>query len=181
MYTKAVQNKIRSLAFAKARRTGFNIDWEELFVEGEYAVAANLARFDPSKGVPFDVWATQRAHWAMVDYQRRMDPMSRRDRHGTNKRAPIHRSVVHTDAQPKEFLDFHLGGEAPDRSHEEQEVLLRAVDRLDPAERRLLQQYYFEDRTQGDIARDEGVTNAAISHRLKAVLAKLRRCYRQAA
>ncbi|TCL37221.1 RNA polymerase sigma factor (sigma-70 family) [Anaerospora hongkongensis] len=60
------------------------------------------------------------------------------------------------------------------------EALRQAIGKLLPQQRKLLQKLYFGDgRTIVDVAREEGVTISAISHRLDLIYKKLRKLLNQ--
>lgn len=63
---------------------------------------------------------------------------------------------------------------------ETREALRQALDKLLPQQRKLLQKIYFGNgRTIADVAREEGVTVSAISHRLDLIYKKLRKLLNQ--
>ncbi|HML35642.1 MULTISPECIES: sigma-70 family RNA polymerase sigma factor [Sporomusa] len=58
---------------------------------------------------------------------------------------------------------------------EMRKMLSKAVQALLPQQQWLLQQIFFEERSMTEIAREEGVTVSAISHRLELIYKKLKR------
>lgn len=58
-------------------------------------------------------------------------------------------------------------------SREDAARLYRAMDRLSAAQRELVLKVYFENRRIVDIAREEGVSEAAIRNRLKKIYRKM--------
>lgn len=65
-------------------------------------------------------------------------------------------------------------------AQETREALRQALGKLLPQQRKLLKKMYFGDgRTIADIAREEGVTISAISHRLDLIHKKLRKLLNQ--
>lgn len=58
-------------------------------------------------------------------------------------------------------------------SREDAARLYRAMERLSAAQRELVLKVYFEDRRIVDIAREEGVSEAAIRNRLKKIYRKM--------
>lgn len=58
---------------------------------------------------------------------------------------------------------------------EELARLMQAMEALSPAQRELVLKVYFEKVRITDIARAEGVTEAAIRNRLKKIYARLRK------
>ena len=53
--------------------------------------------------------------------------------------------------------------------------LYSAMEALSPSQRELVQKVYFEERKITDIAREEGVTEAAIRNRLKKIYPRLKK------
>ena len=53
--------------------------------------------------------------------------------------------------------------------------LLSAMEVLSPAQRELVEKVYFEERKITDIAREEGVSEAAIRNRLKKIYSRLKK------
>lgn len=53
--------------------------------------------------------------------------------------------------------------------------LYSAMEALSPSQRELVQKVYFEERKITDIAREEGVTEAAIRNRLKKIYSRLKK------
>lgn len=58
---------------------------------------------------------------------------------------------------------------------EEKETLLAAVARLTEKQQRLIQLYYYEEKTSTEIAAMQGVDPSAIRHQLKTVREKLKK------
>lgn len=64
-------------------------------------------------------------------------------------------------------------GEAMRR--EDMARLYSAMEALSPSQRELVEKVYFEERKITDIAREEGVTEAAIRNRLKKIYSRLKK------
>lgn len=58
---------------------------------------------------------------------------------------------------------------------EETARLLRAMESLSPDQRELVRRVYFENQRIVDIAREQGVSEAAIRNRLKKIYAKMKK------
>lgn len=52
--------------------------------------------------------------------------------------------------------------------------LMRAMEALSPAQRKLVQKVFFENQKIVDVAREEGVSHAAIHDRLKRIYKKIK-------
>ena len=57
------------------------------------------------------------------------------------------------------------------------EELYRAVEQLEPQQRELLKKVFLEEIKQTEIAKEEGVSNMAITNRLKKIYAKLKKIF----
>ena len=71
-----------------------------------------------------------------------------------------------------------LDGMDTEREAERREDIARlfsAMEILSPAQRELVEKVYFEERKITDIAREEGVTEAAIRNRLKKIYFRLKK------
>lgn len=54
-------------------------------------------------------------------------------------------------------------------------ALMRAMELLEPQQRALIRQVYFEGRSCASIAREEGVNPATVSHRLERIYRRLKK------
>jgi DNA-directed RNA polymerase specialized sigma subunit len=105
-YTPQFQQSLRFLASRKSQCTGGAVDIDELFSIGECAVAKVLQKFDPSKG-SFSAWAFSHAKWAMQDYMRKIDTVSRRQRAAGATGGMVHLSAMEdstVDRRPTKSL-----------------------------------------------------------------------------
>lgn len=71
-----------ALFFAKnlASRIPHGIDIDDLIQEGWMALSNEISKFDPTKGVSFNSFVSQRVRGAMLDFIRKNDPLVRRIR-----------------------------------------------------------------------------------------------------
>jgi RNA polymerase sigma-70 factor (ECF subfamily) len=78
-------------------------------------------------------------------------------------------------AKGMQLTDGQVGAEFRLEQKEMRKALSKAVKALLPQQRQLLQKIFFEERTMAEIAREEGVTTSAISHRLDLIYKKLKK------
>ena len=74
--------------------------------------------------------------------------------------------------------ELFASAEDTEREAERREDIARlfsAMEILSPAQRELVEKVYFEERKITDIAREEGVTEAAIRNRLKKIYFRLKK------
>lgn len=57
------------------------------------------------------------------------------------------------------------------------ERLHKAINMLEPQQKWLIEQVYFEDRKQVDIAKELGITKMAVTNRLKKIFVKLKKFF----
>lgn len=57
-----------------------SVEIDDLRSEARLALLQAVKRFDPARGVPFGAYARRRISGAVLDFLRRIDPLSRRDR-----------------------------------------------------------------------------------------------------
>jgi DNA-directed RNA polymerase specialized sigma24 family protein len=134
-------------------------DWqEEARAQGALADALARREFDPALGVPLDafryrrivhaVWARYRQEWS---YGRRAQPgIAIPDRP--------------TPARP-----------GPDPGADERARIKSALDGLAELDRGLIRRLFWDGRGEGDLAREWGVSQQAVSKRKQRILTQLRR------
>lgn len=171
LYTREVQEMLRKLAVKMSTRYGGVVDADEFFSVAECAVALKLASF--KRAGNFAAWAGQIGRWAMQDYRRSVDHVSRK-RRGAGEEVP---ALVRIDSCRFNLLDREGFSTPPDRGEgaERSESISRWLSRLNPRERRIIEYYYFDglkDREIAGIFNISGQRTAEVRH---IALAKLRR------
>ncbi|AHM57279.1 hypothetical protein EAL2_c19980 [Peptoclostridium acidaminophilum DSM 3953] len=84
-----------------------------------------------------------------------------------------HSSIFIMQEQGAQFEDKECSIEAMTEQKETSEYIKKAIDELLPQQRDLLQKVFYEDLSIAKIARDEGVSEAAVRNRLKKIYKKL--------
>lgn len=146
------------------------------------------AKFDPSRGVPFEAYARMRIKGEMLDGLRRADPLTRIQRREVkeNKRRKLEDPSFEppTDAQinPETVDIASLPGLASDKFNPEEEVdrkrklqmIEAALDALPDRLFNIFFLYTFEDLTLDEIGQQLGVTQSRVSQLYKQAIRFLR-------
>ena len=96
------------------------------------------------------------------------------------------REVWRNKKRKDKSLDYleSLGVEIPDKTmsvedeyitNEDLNRIYSAIEKLEPQQRELINQIFFEDRTQAEIAKASGVSESAIRDRLNRIYKKLKK------
>ncbi|MDR2671890.1 MAG: sigma-70 family RNA polymerase sigma factor [Coriobacteriales bacterium] len=99
-----------------------------------------------------------------------------REEYNNNRTARRHRIPLETIENSEGFEG--LNDNLPAQEYEKTEMraaLRKAVEGLSPQQQELIDRIFFEDIQQSEIAREEGVSRAAITQRLNRVLEKLKK------
>ena len=100
--------------------------------------------------------------------------LDRQQYNNDKKETRRHVSLAGMDYEGELFVSAEdTEGEAVRR--EDMAWLYSAMEILSPAQRELLEKVYFEERKITDIAREEGVSEAAIRNRLKKIYFRLKK------
>ena len=100
--------------------------------------------------------------------------LDRQQYNNDKKETRRHVSLAGMDYEGELFVSAEdTEGEAVRR--EDMAWLYSAMEILSPAQRELLEKVYFEERKITDIAREEGVSEAAIRNRLKKIYSRLKK------
>lgn len=91
-----------------------------------------------------------------------------------HKETRRHVSLDGMDYEGELFASAEDTEDAVER-REDMARLFSAMQALSPAQRELVEKVYFEERKITDIAREEGVTEAAIRNRLKKIYPRLKK------
>lgn len=79
LYTPELQEGLRKLCNVQARKTNGAISADDLLGVCHMCVVKQFNKFNASKST-FTIWAMQKSRWAIKDYFRSLDHLSRRDR-----------------------------------------------------------------------------------------------------
>lgn len=150
---------VRSIASAIARCHPAN-DVDILIGAGNEGLVRAAAHFKPGQAVPFKAFAVQRVRWAVLQ--------ETRDR----------RRLRRLEAREPAELDFVPSNiPAPDATSLDSDVVTRiakAMAQLSAREQWAISQYYWQERTQAEIAHAFHVTESRVCQVLGEAHAKLR-------
>ena len=114
-----------------------------------------------------EVEVDERLGGMLLDFDRQQD-------NNDQKETRRHFSLDGMDYEGELFASAEdTEGEAERR--EDMARLHSAMEALSPAQRELVKKVYFEERKITDIAREEGVSEAAIRNRLKKIYSRLKK------
>jgi len=131
-------------------------EWmKEMRAHGASAIWQAVCEYDPSRGIPFSAYARQRV-WASALTRYRQEWVY----------------ALRTEWEAEVFAEaVTLCDVDPSRIHE---WLPHLVAELSAAERWLIEQLYWEGRTELEIANELGITQQAVSKRKSTILRGLR-------
>lgn len=86
-----------------------------------------------------------------------------------------HNSVENMQEQGIQIADESVDVVSIIEKQETNQALDKALDKLLPQQRELIQKVFFEERTMADVAREEGVSSKAIQDRVNKIKARLRK------
>jgi RNA polymerase sigma factor FliA len=120
--------------YAKIPETARNhIEYRELFQEGYLGLLEAAKSYDPNKKVQFSTYANWRIMGAMLDYLRRLDPLTQRERMKINELGKKRRKLIEIlgrdpdSAELAEWLDI---SEEELRKIERLQVFILSLDEL---------------------------------------------------
>jgi RNA polymerase sigma factor FliA len=166
---------VRQIAYAVAAKARLSAaDRDDLVGSGALALVGALRRYDPSRGVKVETFATYSVRGAMIDYLRGLDPL------GRDMRRRVQREDLPQPWTPvNEIEAVDVPASAPDLDRQiavqERQTLARHLLMRVPArERRVLVGVFWQERTQRAIASNLGVNASRISQLRTRALKRLR-------
>ncbi|HVZ63393.1 MAG TPA: sigma-70 family RNA polymerase sigma factor [Lacunisphaera sp.] len=190
IYTADIQDAIHIVAKSISRKTGGEVDADELFSVGECAVAAKLEQFDTSRGYAFKAWACRLAKWAMQDYLRSIDPLTRDERDAWNAKQEARKNageeptklIVHIDALPP-GVSPAIGESQPDRGEQNDDLqhVLALVEQLPSMDAAFLKEYYVYGTSIAAVASAYECSGETVRRSIRRSLDTLRGLARQEA
>lgn len=162
------------------RCPGGGYDFDDLVGEGALALADCARRFDPSRGVTLEAFASQRVRGAMIDYIRSHDVLSRysRERAEAIQRDGGDLGRLHVRrASPDALLGVSDAGPRPDDAAIDALDLARvrrAALHLPPRLARVYRLLFQQELTQQQAAEALGVTASWICIQRREIVEALR-------
>jgi RNA polymerase sigma factor (sigma-70 family) len=152
---------LRRAAYATCRHIPQWIQRDDLVQEANLAAWQAASRWDEAGGASFTRFVTQRGVGAVRDVLRANTGSTR---HGRSRLVvvPLESGAEPSATDRDTLLDVDL-----------RETLDRAVNRLPPKQRHVVIERFFHNRTLGDVGREMGVTEAAVSRTSTRALQRL--------
>lgn len=144
--------------------------WKDVEQEVWLEVVKAAKRFDASRGVSFRAFVRHRAKGAAIDARRKSDFLSR-DHRGQVEAGECE-NVVHVpleDAQAHQSLQKN-----PELAAIESVLVNDALAVLSARRRYLVEQIFFKERVDSDIAREMGITTGRVSQLKSAAIREMR-------
>jgi RNA polymerase sigma factor for flagellar operon FliA len=159
------------------------VEVADLVSAGYVGLVEAAGAFDAARGVAFSAFARRRILGAMLDHLREVDPLSRNGRARVRAGLSAHFEVqLHLDdpihAQTYGLGEIVSGLPAPDTGTATRlraASIQAALARLPERERYVVEQYFWRERTLGDIGRDFNVSESRVQQLKKQGCAMLRR------
>lgn len=142
---------LRRAAYASCRHIPSWVPRDDLIQEANLAAWQATSRWREDGGSSFTNFVTQRAVGAVRDVLREHAPLTRSGRVRLSF-VCLGEGVDPPTADRDTVLDIGL-----------RETLERAMDRLRPRERQVVTERFFHNRTNGEVGRDLGITDSAVS------------------
>jgi RNA polymerase sigma factor for flagellar operon FliA len=157
------------------------IEFEELLNYGIFGLLTSIERFEESRGLKFETFATHRIRGAILDGLREIDPLKRGTRSKVKKldrainelksslgKNPNDEDIAnYLNITQEELVDWYIEIDAPSAfgndtttSENSSIDLSMAIDSLDDREKKIIDLYYYEDLSLDEIAK---VLNISIS------------------
>ena len=177
---------VRSIAGRMVRRFPSNVELDELVSIGVVGLIDALERFDEGRGVPFRAFAEIRIRGAIVDALRSSDHVPRSVRRKSARiealqmTAAAYDALV-SDAEIRRLISLEsvvddevgltIGDQVSDGGpsvedrwidDETTEEVIAAVQRLPEKERKVVMEYYFEEKQLRAIGAEMGVTESRV-------------------
>lgn len=164
----------RQVAARMKRRYSW-VNMDDLYSYSLLGLTKSANAYDPTKGVPFPNFASQKAMFWAIDEMRKDGILKRR----SAKAGPTFISMnepIGSDQMSLELPDGR-GGEAEEKI-EARDLCGALLERLGEEDRQLLVMYYAEHMTFKEIAAVFEISESSVCLRHKALLKRLRRLAR---
>jgi RNA polymerase sigma factor for flagellar operon FliA len=171
------------------------VEFEELLNYGIFGLLTSIERFEESRGLKFETFATHRIRGAILDGLREIDPLKRGTR---SKIKRLDRAIIdlksslgknpndkdiadYLSITQEELLDWYIEIDAPSIFRDELVTsensaidLSIAIDSLDDREKQIIDLYYYEDLSLDEIAKILNISISRVSQIHGKALIKLK-------
>ncbi len=171
------------------------VEFEELLNYGIFGLLTSIERFEESRGLKFETFATHRIRGAILDGLRELDPLKRGTRSKVKKldrainelkssldKSPNDKDIAeYLSITEEELLDWYVEIDAPSAFGNELTTsenssidLSMAIDSLDEREKQIIDLYYYEDLSLDEIAKILNISISRVSQIHGKALIKLK-------
>jgi RNA polymerase sigma factor (sigma-70 family) len=144
------------------RRRIFSVEFADLYQEGMIGLLQAQRTYRPSPACRFTTYATHRIRGAILDYLRRLDPLSRQERRSIAESAFSWLPQGYEEPPHVELPGIRARVEA-------------AIDALPTRERYIIREHFWSERSGVELARELGVHKSRIVQLREQALARLRK------
>lgn len=171
------------------------VEFEELLNYGIFGLLTSIERFEESRGLKFETFATHRIRGAILDGLREIDPLKRGTRSKVKRldraindlksslgKNPNDKDIAdYLSITQEELLDWYIEIDAPSIFRDELVTsensaidLSMAIDSLDDREKQIIDLYYYEDLSLDEIAKILNISISRVSQIHGKALIKLK-------
>ncbi|MEO1783592.1 sigma-70 family RNA polymerase sigma factor [Thermodesulfobium sp. 4217-1] len=171
------------------------VEFEELLNYGIFGLLTSIERFEESRGLKFETFATHRIRGAILDGLRELDPLKRGTRSKVKKldrainelkssldKNPSDKDIAdYLSITQEELLDWYVEIDAPSAFGNELTTsenssidLSMAIDSLEDREKQIIDLYYYEDLSLDEIAKILNISISRVSQIHGKALIKLK-------
>lgn len=127
---------------------------------------ARIKYFDGTKYIEIEVTGEFAAEYAELEHKEKLT-----ERKETRRHQSLDKSMEHGWDIADQSADVVLQAE----TEEDKKRLHDAIQKLPKEQRKLLEEVYFQDIPQTELAKRDGVTKTAVNNRLARILKKLKK------
>jgi RNA polymerase sigma factor (sigma-70 family) len=117
---------VKSIASSVFRRTHISVEMDDLIQDGSIGLMKACERFDPQKGIPFDIYAQKMIRWEIIAGLRGRDFLSRTQR--KNNPAAKSFSLSDPESSDAEYFESASGAKEINSVFRIDETMLRSLD-----------------------------------------------------
>jgi RNA polymerase sigma factor (sigma-70 family) len=158
---------------ARLKRRYTWVNMEDLYSYSLLGLTMAANAYDPTRGVPFPNFASQKAMFWAIDEMRKDSILKRRGAKKTPRMISMHDTNPDTDQGTFEIAD-EGAGEAKEKL-EAKDLCSALLGQLRMQDRELLIMYYSQQLTFKEIAKVFSISESSVCLRHKALIQKLRK------
>ena len=165
---------------------GYNVEYDDLVGYGIFGLIDAIDKFDPTKEVKFETYASLRIRGSILDQIRKMDWIPRTIRQKQKKIEAAIKEIedvvslnefIEQGGSEAPFENSYSRYDGPEEVYEKgelKEVLMQALEMLTEKEQKVILLYYYEELTLKEISRVLEVSESRISQLHTKALQKMK-------